>query len=310
MPTFVYPASATVGVSVRRRSLAARRALRSSSFSRRLSTRDAASCEAAVGLELRLAGAARADAAAEALEVLPHPAHPRQVVLELRELDLELSLGARPRAGRRCRGSAACGRRRACRARPRGSAAAPGSSSSSTSRLSASASRNRSFSSSSLPLPTYVRCAGRARCCTTAADRLDARGPRELLDLGELVVGVCSLCQHREDEPALGLGRTWNHEPRLCPLAPRIRSSRSARSSSSTSPRESREEAARLRVRDRRTCRSRPSFTTTARACSTPSAAGKPLVLLAGHTDTVPAQGNIPGRIEDGCGRTGSARRT
>jgi succinyl-diaminopimelate desuccinylase len=28
--------------------------------------------------------------------------------------------------------------------------------------------------------------------------------------------------------------------------------------------------------------------------------AGRPLVLLAGHTDTVPAQGNIPGRIEDG----------
>jgi succinyl-diaminopimelate desuccinylase len=26
---------------------------------------------------------------------------------------------------------------------------------------------------------------------------------------------------------------------------------------------------------------------------------GKPLVLLAGHTDTVPAQGNLPGRIED-----------
>jgi succinyl-diaminopimelate desuccinylase len=27
---------------------------------------------------------------------------------------------------------------------------------------------------------------------------------------------------------------------------------------------------------------------------------GRPLVLLSGHTDTVPAQGNIPGRIEDG----------
>src|SRR5207253_9035079 len=27
---------------------------------------------------------------------------------------------------------------------------------------------------------------------------------------------------------------------------------------------------------------------------------GKPLVLLAGHTDTVPAQGNLPGRIENG----------
>jgi succinyl-diaminopimelate desuccinylase len=28
--------------------------------------------------------------------------------------------------------------------------------------------------------------------------------------------------------------------------------------------------------------------------------AGRPLLLLAGHTDTVPAQGNLPGRIEDG----------
>jgi succinyl-diaminopimelate desuccinylase len=27
---------------------------------------------------------------------------------------------------------------------------------------------------------------------------------------------------------------------------------------------------------------------------------GKPLVLLVGHTDTVPAQGNLPGRVEDG----------
>src|SRR5205085_10116860 len=27
--------------------------------------------------------------------------------------------------------------------------------------------------------------------------------------------------------------------------------------------------------------------------------AGRPLVLLAGHVDTVPAQGNLPGRIED-----------
>src|SRR5262249_29956737 len=55
---------------------------------------DAVAGEPAVGLELRLAGAARADAAAEPLEVLPHPAHARQVVLELCELDLELSLGA------------------------------------------------------------------------------------------------------------------------------------------------------------------------------------------------------------------------
>ena len=63
--------------------------------------RDAAAREPPVGLELRLAGAAgagagaeTAGAAAETLEVLPHPAHPREVVFELRELDLELSLGA------------------------------------------------------------------------------------------------------------------------------------------------------------------------------------------------------------------------
>ena len=33
---------------------------------------------------------------------------------------------------------------------------------------------------------------------------------------------------------------------------------------------------------------------------ATPRRVGRPLVVLAGHYDTVPAQGNIPGRIEDG----------
>ena len=63
--------------------------------------RDPPSGQAPVGLELRLAGATRADApaddaqaAAEALEMLPHSPHARKVVLELRELDLELALGA------------------------------------------------------------------------------------------------------------------------------------------------------------------------------------------------------------------------
>ena len=37
--------------------------------------------------------------------------------------------------------------------------------------------------------------------------------------------------------------------------------------------------------------------------------AGAPLVVLAGHYDTVPAQGNLPGRIEDGAVH-GSARPT
>ncbi len=74
--------------------LAAHVALAAETLEAFLQERDAAPREAAVGLELGLAGAAGADAAAEALEVLPHPAHPREVVFELRELDLELALSA------------------------------------------------------------------------------------------------------------------------------------------------------------------------------------------------------------------------
>ncbi len=74
--------------------LAARLALAAQHSEPPLEQRDAAAREPAVGLELRLARAAGADAAAEALEVLPHAAHPRQVVLQLRELDLQLPLGA------------------------------------------------------------------------------------------------------------------------------------------------------------------------------------------------------------------------
>ena len=54
---------------------------------------------AAVDLEFRLAGAARADTAAEAREHESLAAEARQVVLELRELDLQLAL---PRAGALC----------------------------------------------------------------------------------------------------------------------------------------------------------------------------------------------------------------
>src|SRR3954451_23272532 len=55
---------------------------------------DALARETAVGLDLGLAGSAgERRAASDALEVGPQPAHPREVVLELRELDLELALG-------------------------------------------------------------------------------------------------------------------------------------------------------------------------------------------------------------------------
>src|SRR5215218_4458571 len=59
--------------------------------------RDPVASQAAVGLDLRLAWAPCADAAvhaagAEALEMGPQPPHPGEVVLELRQLDLELAL--------------------------------------------------------------------------------------------------------------------------------------------------------------------------------------------------------------------------
>ena len=56
--------------------------------------RDAVARQAAIGLDLRLARVRGADAAAEALEVGPQPAHAREVVLELGQLDLQLALGA------------------------------------------------------------------------------------------------------------------------------------------------------------------------------------------------------------------------
>ena len=52
--------------------------------------------EPPVGLELRFAGAARADAAGLPFEVLPHAGQARQRVLELRQLDLQPRF---PRAG-------------------------------------------------------------------------------------------------------------------------------------------------------------------------------------------------------------------
>ena len=55
---------------------------------------DAVAREAAVGLDLALPRSARADPAAEALEVAPQAAHAREVVFELGQLDLQLALGA------------------------------------------------------------------------------------------------------------------------------------------------------------------------------------------------------------------------
>ena len=98
---------------------AASRAPRCTSRSRSLQQLDAVVDQPAVGLELRFAGTAHADAAAELLEVGPHARQARQHVLELRELHLHLRFARCARASRRCRGSARRGPSRACRSRPR-----------------------------------------------------------------------------------------------------------------------------------------------------------------------------------------------
>ena len=77
---------------------ALRRACRADVVELAAQRRDAVARQAAVGLDLRLARAAGADAAdaaagAQALEVRPQAAHAGHVVLELGQLDLELALG-------------------------------------------------------------------------------------------------------------------------------------------------------------------------------------------------------------------------
>ena len=85
------------------------------------------------------------------------------------------------RAGRRCRGSAASGRRRGPSGRSRACAAAAASARRRRGALCAD-SAYACFSSSSLPLPTYVAGPGRA-VLDERPDRLDARRARELSQL-------------------------------------------------------------------------------------------------------------------------------
>ena len=201
--------------------LASRRALLLQLLQPAPQLRDAAPRHAAVGLELRLARAARADAAAEPLEVLPHAAHAREVVLELRELDLQLPLGARRVLGEDVEDQLrpvddACLERVLEVALLRGIELVVDDHALGV-RLA------RSAPSAPRASPSRRTCAApaRARCCTTRAHRLDAGRARELLDLGELLVRIRTLSQHREDEPALGLRRYVESSTSIMALAQR-----------------------------------------------------------------------------------------
>ena len=173
---------------------------------------DAAVGDPAVGLELRLArppradtGADRTGTTAEALEVLPHSPHARQVVLELRQLDLELAFGAASMLGEdvedqlgtvddacfeRVLEDALLGRvELAVHQQHVGSRGLVGS-----------------FQLLELPLADVTAWVGRAALLDKLIDGLDERSAGELAQLVQLRFGVRPFRQHSQDEPALGLG--------------------------------------------------------------------------------------------------------
>ncbi len=171
---------------------------------------DAASSHAAVALELRLAGAARPHAGAnrpaspaEALEVLPHPAHARQVVLELCELDLELALGRdgvlREDVEDQLGSVDDAGLESVLELTLLGRVELAVDEEDVRAALG-----ERLLDLDELPL-AHVRPGIRVRAMLhDLGDGLDERGARELADLGELVLAVDALREHGEHEPELG----------------------------------------------------------------------------------------------------------
>src|SRR4029079_13888054 len=194
------------------------------------------------------------------------------------------------RAARRCRGSAASGRSRGCRARSRGTAAAtgrarrrPGGTLRRHHRTAASARRAcpcrhtcaaRAVRDTGTPhRPARPRPSGRARAPRRAPpgrrppgparrERSRARPPRYVessavsMALAERTLDLVDIPSESGNEAAL-----YDYVRASVPL---------------------------------------DSVYDDGESILFAKRSGKPLVLLAGHTDTVPAQGNLPGRIDDG----------
>ena len=174
--------------------------------------RDAAACDPAVALELRLtgtpspdSGSERARTASQTLEVLPHAPHPRQVVFELGELDLKLPLGADRVLGEdvqdqlgaiddtRLERVLECALLRRLKLvvdeEHLGTGLPVGP-----------------LQLFELPL-TEIGPLLRARAMLDDfSDRLDERGPRQLAELAEFRIRIHPRCQHGDDEPALERG--------------------------------------------------------------------------------------------------------
>ena len=172
--------------------------------------RDPAVGEPSVGLELGLAGAARADAAAEPLEVLPHAPHARQVVLQLRELDLELSLGRdgvlREDVEDQLRPVDDAGRQRVLERALLRRLQLVVDDQDLGGRIAV-----RGLELLELALADVAPRIGPDTMLDDLPDGRHAGGPCQLPQLRELLVTVHAFRQHREQEPPLGLGTA-------CPL--------------------------------------------------------------------------------------------
>ena len=234
--------------------------------------------------------------------MLPHAAHARQVVLELRELDLQLSLGARRVLGEdvedqlRAVDHARVERvleeplLRRDRARRRRSA------------LSAPASREALLQLLELALADVgaLRRAGamlarRSPTGSTPAVRASSSTSASSSS------GVCALSQYREDEPALGLRGTWNHRPRLCPLQPPDHASRAADARARRHRLANRRREAALRQYVTANVPLETAFSTTARSVlyAKREPGSRSSCSRATPTPFRP-RGTCPGRIEDG----------
>ena len=300
--------------------LPARRALAAQAPQAALDERHARSRQPAVGLELALPRPAGADAAAEPLEVLPHAAHAREVVLELRQLDLELALGASRVLGEdvedqlRAVDDARLERvlERPLLRRPQllvheqhlggGLAYAL-------------------CSSVSFPFPTNVRGSGCARCCTSsptvstpavrASSRSSSSSPSPSTPFGKTPT------TNPRSGSAPGAGSGWRAVttglwPRYAPAVNGLADRLAQRTLELVDiPSESRDEE---RVREHllelvpagwpRSTRGDEAYLFVPR-----DAATRRSCVLAGHYDTVPAQDNLPGGSPTAqC--TGSARAT
>jgi len=142
-------------------------------------------------------------------------------------------------------------------------------------------------------------------------DRLDARGPRELAQFGELLLAVHAFREHPHDEaafrlrPGRGIGLAHGHGrimPRYAPPVTGLAERLAARTLELVNiPSVSlHERAIREHLHALASSTLRAAWAVDEAALFVPDRRpGAPLVVLAGHYDTVPAQGNLPGRLED-----------